>query len=66
MNDVVAIDTNVLVYLLDKTDSKKYQTAERLVNDQPMIASQTVSEFINVARRIRKIQYADPKEDLLQ
>jgi hypothetical protein len=33
---------------------------------QPMIASQTVSEFINVARRIRKIQYADPKEDLLQ
>ncbi len=55
MTDLVAVDTNVLVYLLDQADSKKYQVAERLVNNQPMIASQTVSEFINVARRLLKI-----------
>jgi predicted nucleic acid-binding protein len=62
MSDIIAVDTNVLVYLLDQPDSKKYQVAERLVNDQPMIASQTVSEFINVARRILKI----PKIEVLQ
>ena len=62
MSDIIAVDTNVLVYLLDQPDSKKYHVAERLVNDQPMIASQTVSEFINVARRILQI----PKIEVIQ
>jgi predicted nucleic acid-binding protein len=48
----VAIDTNVLVYLLDRQDSAKHEKAKFILIDCPIISNQVVSEFINVAKRL--------------
>ncbi len=51
----IAIDTNVLVYVLDKEDSQKKKIANQLINLHPAISTQVVSEFINTARRLLPI-----------
>lgn len=49
------IDSNVLVYLFDETDSRKYAVAERLVRDgldgKAAISYQVVQETLNVLTR---------------
>jgi predicted nucleic acid-binding protein len=54
MSAKVIFDTNVLVYQFDHNSPDKRNTAQTLIghylaNGQPMISSQVVQEFINVA-----------------
>jgi predicted nucleic acid-binding protein len=58
----VAIDTNVLVYLFDEYFIGKKEIAGNLVDLNPFVSTQVVSEFLNVSKRLLKI----PKLDLLQ
>jgi predicted nucleic acid-binding protein len=57
----VALDTNVLVFLFDAYDANKCTIAEKLVDANPIVSSQVVSEFLNVSKRLLKI----PKVDVL-
>ena len=57
----IAVDTNVLVYIIDSNESKKSEIAKLILIESPVISTQVVSEFINVARR--KIN--KPKQEVL-
>ena len=61
MNKVIAIDTNVLIYLHDNSDQGKRIIAQNLLADNPKISSQVVSEYLNTTRRLLALS----KEDLL-
>ncbi len=50
----IAIDTNILIYLLDNSDSHKHQTAKEIVVNNPIVSVQVVSEFLNVTKRLIK------------
>jgi predicted nucleic acid-binding protein len=58
----IAIDTNVLVYIIDAGQSKKHEIAKLILVESPVISTQVVSEFLNVARR--KIN--KPKHEILK
>jgi predicted nucleic acid-binding protein len=58
----ISVDTNILVYLLDKNLVIKSTTAANLVDSNPLISAQVVSEFLNVSKRLLKI----PKLTLLK
>jgi predicted nucleic acid-binding protein len=60
-NSLIAVDTNILIYLIDNGDFTKRSIAKDILSVDPQISTQVISEFINVARRILKI----PKEELL-
>jgi predicted nucleic acid-binding protein len=62
----VAIDTNILLYLFDKENKRKRKRAEEILKERPMISFQTVSEFINVSRRLLKYPKAMILEDCTQ
>ena len=57
----IALDTNILVYSHDKTDLRKQDIARTLLDLFPVISTQTVSEYLNVLKRITAI----PKEELI-
>ena len=44
----IAIDTNILLYSIDKDDSRKLNIAVKLIENNPTIFSQNISEFMNV------------------
>jgi len=48
----IAVDTNILIYIFDKTDSLKHLKSKIRLLESPKISSQIVSEFINVAKRV--------------
>jgi predicted nucleic acid-binding protein len=52
MNKTCAVDTNVLIYLHDKSDIRKRKIAENILAEQPKIAAQVISEYLNVTRKI--------------
>ena len=54
MTEQIASDTNVLIYLHEPTDTDKRKKALELMASVPVISSQTVSEYLNVLRRILK------------
>lgn len=56
-----AIDTNVLLYIHDRYAAKKKKIALQLLFDSPVISSQVISEYLNVARRHLGL----PKDQLL-
>lgn len=62
MSNKFALDTNVLIYLHDASDSTKRDRAIELMAQSPIISGQVVSEYINVLRRILNL----PKNDLLK
>ncbi len=47
----IAADSNILLYLHDKSDKRKRDIAKNILSDNPKIPAQVISEFINVARR---------------
>lgn len=51
-NNNIALDTNVLIYIIDNSNSNKHEIAKELLLSNPMISSQVVSEFINVTKRL--------------
>jgi predicted nucleic acid-binding protein len=55
MNDKIAIDTNVLIYIFDSSDDKKRDTANEFLQATNWISSQVVSEFLNVSKRLLKL-----------
>ncbi|MES2703196.1 MAG: PIN domain-containing protein [Bacteroidota bacterium] len=59
--DHIATDSNILLYLHDKSDKRKRDIAKNILSDNPQISTQVISEFINVARR----QLDMPKADMV-
>lgn len=47
MNNV-AIDTNILLYSISKNENRKLTIAANLIDENPIIFPQNLSEFINV------------------
>ena len=63
MNDQVAVDTNVLLYSIDLEAPEKMQISLVLVEKEPVICSQNLSEFINVL--LRRWKYPKDKVSLV-
>lgn len=64
-----AIDTNVLLYLHDRSDDRKRGIAQEILAENPVISSQVLSEFLNVLRRqlpLSKSEIVDYVANLLQ
>lgn len=55
----IAVDSNILLYLHDKSDERKRSTAKNILSDNPKISAQVISEFLNVARRQLNLPKAD-------
>lgn len=55
----IAIDSNILLYLHDNSDKRKRDIAKNILSDNPIISTQVISEFINVARRHLELTKAD-------
>lgn len=51
-NKLIAVDTNVLIFLHDSSNLTKRTIATNLLADNPNIPSQVVSEYLNVTRRL--------------
>ena len=62
MNKKIAVDTNVLIYLHDDDISHKKRIAFDILKDNPVIASQVISEYLNVLKRLLK----EPKIRLIE
>ena len=61
MNNCIAADTNILLYLHDNSDNRKRDIAKNILSDNPKISAQVISEFLNVTRR----QLDLPKADII-
>jgi len=61
MDKIVALDTNILIYLHDNSNITKTSIAKELAADVPQISTQVISEYLNTLRRIVNL----PKSDLL-
>ena len=59
MIDSIAVDTNILIYLHDKSDKRKRAIAENILVNDPKVSSQVISEYINVTRRLLDLSKAD-------
>lgn len=59
---MIALDTNVLIYLHDNSDPDKRTIAQNLLAGNPQIPSQVVSEYLNTTRRLLNLS----KEELLR
>lgn len=57
----VAVDTNVIVYLHDKSDPRKREIAKSIMATDPAVPVQVVSEYLNTVRKLLNLS----KEDLL-
>lgn len=57
----IALDTNVLIYLYDSSNSEKRNIALNLLSEKPQIPAQVISEFLNTLLRLLPMT----KEDLL-
>jgi predicted nucleic acid-binding protein len=57
----ISLDTNILIYSHDKNDLHKQDIARTLLDLDPVISTQTVSEYFNVLKR----KIAIPKYELI-
>ena len=62
MNNI-AIDTNILLYSISKNENRKLPIAANLIDENPIIFPQNLSEFINVL--LNRWKYPKEKWDLL-
>ncbi|MDR2898167.1 MAG: PIN domain-containing protein [Spirochaetaceae bacterium] len=58
----IALDSNILIYNHSSDQEEKRYIARELFKEVPIVSSQVVSEYLNVMRRIFKMQ----KLELLQ
>lgn len=56
--DVIAVDTNILIYLHDAAAPKR-TIAENVLASNPRISSQVVSEYLNTTRRLLNMGKAE-------
>ena len=52
MNNKVAVDTNILIYLHDDKVPVKQKIALDIMKDRPVISPQIISEYLNVLKRV--------------
>jgi len=52
MNNVCAVDTNILIFLHDEVNTSKKEKAENLLSDNPVVSSQVISEYLNTMKRL--------------
>lgn len=69
MKDKYFLDTNILIYSFDKSNSKKQKKSKELINDalyehKGCISYQVIQEFINVA--IQKFKKPFTKDDCIK
>lgn len=57
MNDNYFLDTNILIYALDKSGDKKTAAIDLLTEDA-MISTQVINEISNVLRKKHKFEYS--------
>lgn len=57
MNDSYFLDTNILIYSLDKSGDKKTASIE-LLTEQAVISTQVLNEMSNVLRKKHKLEYS--------
>jgi predicted nucleic acid-binding protein len=55
MNKKIAIDTNILIYARDTSESHKFKIAMDILDGAPVVSSQVVVEYMNVVKRLFKI-----------
>ena len=60
-DNIVALDTNILIYLHDSSSPVKRYIAKDLLADNPAIPSQVISEYLNTTRRLLQLS----KDELL-
>lgn len=60
-SEIIALDTNVLIYLHDNSNPVKREIAKNLLAGNPQIPSQVISEYLNTTRRLLNLS----KEELL-
>ncbi len=61
MNKLLAVDTNIVVYLQDTLNLPKREVAVDILFQKPKIPSQVISEYLNVTRKLLPLT----KESLL-
>jgi len=61
MNNIIAVDTNILVYLYDNSNIDKRSVAKEIASNDFKISAQVISEYLNTLRRISNLT----KQDLL-
>jgi predicted nucleic acid-binding protein len=61
MNNLIALDTNILVYCHSNNEPDKQKTAMSLVATFPIISTQVLSEYINVIKRRLRL----PKDEIM-
>jgi predicted nucleic acid-binding protein len=61
MNKKIALDTNILVYCHSNDEPDKLKIATNLFTLSPVISTQVLSEYINVAKRKLNL----PKEEIM-
>lgn len=59
VNNCIAVDTNVLLYLHDSSDDRKRDIAKNILAENPKVSAQVISEFINVTRRQLTLSKSD-------
>lgn len=59
--DKIAVDTNILVYLHEDTQTFKGEISRKIVRNVPILSSQVISEYVNVLNRLLRA----PKVDLI-
>jgi predicted nucleic acid-binding protein len=58
---MLAVDTNILIYLHDSSSPAKKSIAQNILSDNPCVPAQVISEYLNITRRILNLS----KDDLL-
>lgn len=61
-NELLAVDTNILIYLHDVETTSKRRIAVELMAEKPVVSGQVVSEYLNAMKGLLKV----PKTELLQ
>jgi predicted nucleic acid-binding protein len=52
MSKLLAVDTNILVYLHDTNNQPKRRIAVNILFQRPKVPSQVLSEYLNVTRKL--------------
>jgi predicted nucleic acid-binding protein len=59
MSSNIAIDTNLLIYLVSSDFPEKCEIVDKILEGNPVIPGQVVAEFLNVTKRLLKITKAE-------
>ena len=55
----IALDTNIVIYNHEENGNAKQIIADSLLDNVPVISTQVISEYLNVLRRITRLNKSD-------